>query len=232
MSKRKAGRVGFVAASLLCMLSLVLPYCYGKEIDRWLQDNGGNWYVQSGTLSAEGQQNPLAYALYRNRFLADTGIETSSDAEQTGKQLLEKTEALAEAGALSQQAAKQARSILAEPGAQTSSKIENGFVSATYWVADEEDGTSEVVRASWQEKTGLVTFYSVSTDKETANPAEGMEAYKKYLGVDTLTDWTRSSGTEQSQYSWSQAGQLYLFCQWENGRTTLGVSSRELEAAP
>ena len=62
-----------------------------------------------GHSAQRGQQNPLAYALYRNRFLADTGIETSSDAEQTGKQLLEKTEALAEAGALSQQAAKQAR---------------------------------------------------------------------------------------------------------------------------
>lgn len=230
MRRYSASRYVYAAAVLLCVLSMALPYCYGKEIDRWLQENGREWSVQPGTLSTEGQENPLAYALYRNRFLADTGIETSSDVEQTGQQLLEKTVALAEAGALSQQAVEQAREILAKPEAETSSKIENGFVSATYLVMEEENGTSSVVRASWQENTGLVTFYSVTADGDRENLAECLEAYKIYLGVETLPDWTKSSGTEQSEYSWSQAGELYLFCKRENGSTMLGASSRDLDA--
>lgn len=227
MRRHIAGRFGMVAASVLCILSLSLPYCYGKGSDRWLQENGRVWSVQPGTLSAEGQENPLVYALYRSRFLADTGIETSSDVGQTGKQLLECTEALAAAGALSQQAAEQAREILAKPEAETSSKLENGFVSATYWAMDEKTGTGGVVRASWQENTGLVTFYSVTTDGDRGDLEECLEAYKNYLGVETLPDWTEGSGTEQSVCSWSQAGQLYLFCQRENGSTILGASSRD-----
>lgn len=229
MKRHIAGRFGLAAAAVLCILSLSLPYCYGKGIDRYLRRNGSVWSVQPGTLSAAGQENPLVYALYRNRFLGNVGIETSSDVEQTGRQLLEKTEALTAAGALSQQAAEKAREILANPEAETSGKIENGFVSATYLVVDEEKGTSEVVQASWQENTGLVTFYSVTANGDQGNLEDCLEAYRIYLGVETLPDWIESSGTEQSVCSWSQAGQLYLFCQRENGRTMLSASSRNLE---
>lgn len=222
-------RFAFTAACLLCTASLSFPYLYGKAIDRWLQENGGAYVAQQGMLSEEGQENQLAYILYRNRFLTGTAIETSSDLDQTRQRLQSQTELLERSGALSRHTAERAYGILARPNAQTSGKTENGFSSVTYWVPEGDDGDGGTVQATWQEKTGIVTFYSVSVDNELGDLEESLEAYRTYLGVETLSDWTEISRLENSVYSWSQAGQLYLFSRWENGRMMLGVTSRDFE---
>lgn len=222
-------RFALAAAFLLCAFSLVLPYLYGKASDRWLQENGGVCDAQQGMLSEEGQENQLAYILYRNRFLTQRALETSSDPDQTRQQLQRQTELLEQAGVLSRHTAERVRWILAQPDAQTSGKEENGFASVTYWVPDHDNRSGGTVQATWQKKTGIVTFYSVSVDKELADLGKSLESYKTYLSVETLSDWTEISRLENSVCSWSQAGQLYLFYRWENGSTMLGVTSRDLE---
>lgn len=214
---------------VLCVLFLSLPYLYGKASDRWLEENGRARIVQQEMLSEEGQDNALAYTLYRNRFLTNNAIETSADLDQTRKLLLDQTETLEKEDVLSGYTAQRAREILAQPDAQTSSKLENGFSSVTYWVPDDEDKKGGTVRATLQEQSGLVTFYSVSTDKETEKLDTRLKAYRTYLGVETFSDWTDILETEKAVSSWSRTGQLYLFYRWENGSTVLGVTSQELD---
>lgn len=229
MTKQRWARIGLAAAAMLCALSLGLPYLYGKVSNRWLQKCGSVRPAQQGALSLEGQDNALAYTLYRNRFLSDVAIETASDPDLTRQNLQERTESLEEAGALPKHVAERARWILKQSDAQTSSKTENGFCSATYWVPEDEDANGGAVQATWQEKTGLVTFYSVSTSTKPENFEECLAAYRKYLGLDTLPDWTETTSTENGVCSWSQAGQLYLFCRWENNAVMMGVSSQNLD---
>lgn len=157
-----------------CVFFLSLPYLYGKASDRWLGEMGRVRAVQQGMLREKGQVN----ALYQNRFLTNTTIETSADADQTRKELVDRTETLATAGVLSRAEAERACEILGQPGAQTSSKLENGFYSAIYWAPDHEGRAGERIQVTLQEKTGLVTFYSVSADKGREDLDESLNAYR------------------------------------------------------
>lgn len=228
MTKQIRTRIGLAAASVLCVVSLALPCLYGEWSNQWIQTQGSRRAAMPGTLSEAGQEIPLVYALYRNRFLEGTALEVASDATQTIQKLQAKTNALREAGALPRQAAQRAQWILRQSTAEASCKTENGFVSATYWVPDDGNGNGGMVQATWQEETELVTFYAVTISTEPAELGASLSAYRTYLGVDSLGDWTETTALENGVCSWSQAGQLYLYGKWEGDMLLMGASSREM----
>lgn len=231
MKKQRYIRIFLWTASLLCVASLALPCLYIRWSDQWLRAKGRPRAAASDGLSTEGQENALAYTLYRNRFLAGEAIETTSDLIDTQQELLTATEALYNAGALPATAAQQARTLLQQADAYTSRKAENGFVSATYLVLAEEKSKSYSVQATWQEKTGMVVSYSVTAETTKAPLDEYLLAYRSYLGLETLSDWTEVAVTESGEaLSQSQAGQLNLFYRWEGDTLRLGAVSLDVSA--
>lgn len=232
MKRKRYTRVFLWMASLLCIASLALPCFYIRWSNQWLQVKGRPRVDAFEGLSAEGQENALAYALYRNRFLTGEAIETTADLASTQQELQTATETLYSANALPEAAAQQARNILNRSDAYASRKVENGFASATYLVVEEEENKSYSVQATWQEKTGTVVSYSVTADATTAPLDKYLLAYRSYLGLETLPDWTEvaaaASGEVSSQ---SETGQLYLFFRWEGDTLRLGAVSQDISAA-
>ena len=232
MKTKRYTRVFLWMASLLCIASLSLPCFYIRWSNQWLQAKGRPRVDAFEGLSVKGQENALAYALYRNRFLAGEAIETTADLASTQQELQTATEALYRANALPEGAAQQARNILNRSDAYASSKVENGFASATCLVVEEEENKSYSVQATWQEKTGTVVSYSVTADATTVPLDEYLLAYRSYLGLETLQDWTEvaaaASGEVSSQ---SQAGQLNLFFRWEGDTLRLGAVSQDISTA-
>lgn len=232
MNRQRYIRIFLWTASLLCVASLALPCLYIRWSNQWLRAKGRPRAAASEGLSTEGQENALAYALYRNRFLAGKAIETTSDLVDTQQELLTATEALYNAGVLPATAAQQARTLLQQADAYTSRKAENGFASVTYLVLAEEEGKSYSVQATWQEKTRMVVSYSVTAETTKAPLDEYLLAYRSYLGLETLSDWTEVVVTENGEaHSQSQAGQLKLFCRWEGDTLRLGVVSQDISTA-
>lgn len=232
MKTKRYTRVFLWMASLLCIASLALPCFYIRWSDQWLQARGRPRADAFEGLSAEGQENALAYALYRNRFLAGKAIETTADLASTQQELQTATETLYSAGVLPEGAVQRVRNILNRSDAYASRKTENGFASATYLVVEEEGNKSCSVQATWQEKTGTVVSYSVTADATTVSLDEYLLAYRSYLGLETLQDWTEvaaaASGEVSSQ---SGTGQLYLFYRWEGDTLRLGVVSQDISVA-
>lgn len=232
MNRQRYIRIFLWTASLLCVASLALPCLYIRWSNQWLRAKGRPRAAASERLSTEGQENALAYALYRNRFLAGKAIETTSDLIDTKQELLTATEALYNAGALPATAAQQARTLLQQADAYTSRKAENGFASATYLVLVEEESKSYSVQATWQEKTGMVVSYSVTAETTKAPLDEYLLAYRSYLGLETLQDWTEAAAAASGEVSsQSGTGQLYLFFRWEGDTLRLGVVSQDISTA-
>lgn len=214
------------AVTLFCLLSLGLPLYYLRWSSKQLVTRGAPRPEQPGMLSEEGQEHPLVYALYRRRFAAQTATEVPGDPLQIQQELQAKTEALAEAGALPDIVARQARWILEQPAQETTCTSENGFASATCLIPQEEGSAYGSVSVCWQEETGLVVSYIVTADTAPNDLEPCLTSYQDYLGVDDLPDWQVGSRQDGEAWAWSPAGQLSLFCRREAGRFLLGAASQ------
>lgn len=231
MSRQKGTRWLLWCLSALCLLSLGLPFAYRWASGAWLQSRGMAHPALAGALSAQGQAVPLAYALYRDRFAPSTALETAADAGQVGQELQKTLDALDGAGALPEPAARRARWLLEQQPAETTRKQENGFTSATWLVAASADETVYALTATWQEKTGAVVEWTVSSAAISTDLGPCLAAYRRYLGLDALTDWEELPG-EGKTSAWSAAGQLVLGCRCEGDRFTLEARSQPEKPQP
>ena len=65
----------------------------------------------------------------------------------------------------------------------------------------------------------------------SALAAEGvaaLDAYRSYLGLDTLTDWQPFDVADSNQDTaaeWSASGQIYLYCSVQKGNFAIGAIS-------
>lgn len=226
MRVNRCKRIVLAAVTLLCLLSLGLPLFYTRWSSRQLATRGALRPEQPGMLSEAGQEHPLVYALYRRRFAAQAAVELPGDSQRIQRELQDKTEALAEAGALPELVARRARWILEQTAQETTCTSENGFASATCLVPQEETPGFCSVTACWQEETGLVVSYIVTADTVPNDLGSCLTSYQDYLGVDGLPDWQVGSRQEGEAWAWSPAGQLSLFCRREGGRFLLGAASQ------
>lgn len=215
-----------VAVILLCLLSLGLPLFYNHWSNIQLARQGTRRPEQPGMLSDEGQKNPLAYALYRNRFEVQSALELPGDVQQVQQDLLSRTEALAKAGVLPDLVAQRAQWILEQPVSEATSNTENGFASATYLIQQKGASGYCSVYARWQEDTGMVVSYIVTADTVLNDLEPYLSAYQAYLQVNNLPDWQVDFRQEGEAWGWSQTGQLSLFCRREAGRFLLGAVSQ------
>lgn len=215
-----------VAVILLCLLSLGLPLFYNHWSNIQLARQGTLRPEQPGMLSAEGQENPLVYALYRNRFVTQSALELPGDVQRIQQDLLSRTEALAQAGVLPDFVAQRAQWILEQPVSQATSKAENGFASATYLIPQKGASGYCSVYACWQEDTEMVVSYIVTADTVLNDLEPYLSAYQAYLQVNNLPDWQVDFRQEGEAWGWSQTGQLSLFCRRKAGRFLLGAVSQ------
>lgn len=219
-------RIFLAVVVLLCLLTLGLPIFYNSWSSIQLASRGTRRPEQPDMLSVAGQENPLVYALYRNRFVTQSSLEQAGEPQQIRQDLLARTEALAQAEALPELVAQRARWILEQPVQEATSKSENGFASATYLIPQKGASGYCSVSARWQEDTGMVVSYIVTADTILNDLEPCLSAYQVYLQVDDLPDWQVGSRQEGEAWAWSQAGQLSLFCRRETGRFMLGAASQ------
>lgn len=219
-------RAMLVAVILLCLLSLGLPLFYNQWSNIQLARQGTRRPELPGMLSDEGQENPLAYALYRNRFEVQSALELPGDVQQVQQDLLSRTEALAKAGVLPDLVAQRAQWILEQPVSEATSKTENGFASATYLIPQKGASGYCSVYACWQEDTEMVVSYIVTADTVLNDLEPYLSAYQAYLQLNNLPDWQLDFRQEGEAWAWSQTGQLSLFCRREAGRFLLGAVSQ------
>lgn len=231
MRVKENGHLWLATLAVLGLLSLGLPLFYHNWSNARLARQGTPRPEEPGALSEEGQENALAYALYRNRFAAQTAVELPGNALQIRQELQAKTAALAEAEALPDLVTRHAQWILEQTALEAAGKSENGFASATYLITQEEASGYCSVSACWQEDTGLVVSYIVTADTALNDLEPCLTSYRDYLGVDDLPDWQVGSRQEGEAWVWSPAGQLSLFCRREAGRFLLGAASQEEPSA-
>ena len=219
-------------AALACAASLALPCAMATWEDSRLCATPVARPAVSGTMSGSGRKIPAAYELFRKRLLSGTEIsvaDTSANPAETAGTLMQKTQALADAGVLPDALAERVVSMLTE----TREALQCG-----------QDGVSEAVcqgwkygdgvqsgwrcEAQWLDSCGLVTNYSVMLSASGVDVVAALDAYRSYLGLDTLTDWQPFDVADSNQDTaaeWSASGQIYLYCSVQKGNFAIGAIS-------
>lgn len=234
----KKGKPALIVLSLLCLLSMALPAAAASWQDAQLLKREIPRPVPAVLPSEQAQEIPVLYALYRKRYLS--GIEISADpvpADAAGQAALlsGKVEELREAGVLPQDCAQKIGKILKQPSSAAYTQEQDGFSGSIYHIyPGQADGPAGSVALQWHRKTELVTSCSVHAQLAPRDAAAFLDAYRKYLGLDALTDWeTADTGGASTAY-WSESGQIYLYYTLQSGRLSFGaifLSREEFDAS-
>ena len=219
-------------AALACAASLALPCAMAAWEDSGLCAEPVARPAVSGTMSGSGRKIPAAYELFRKRLLSGTEIsvpDTSADPSETAGTLMQKTQALADAGVLPDALAERVVSML--PGTREALQRGQDGVSAAVcqeWSYDDAVQSGWRCEAQWLDSCGLVTEYSVTLSESGADAAAALDAYRSYLGLDELTDWQTFDAADSNPDTaaeWSADGQIYLYCSVQEGNFALGAVS-------
>lgn len=130
--------------------------------------------VQQGIPSEKGQEN----ALYQNRFLTNT---THFPACCRSVRLAIPKSRVPAPPQLGTRPRLSSVFPFGPPvpcGSGPRPRSSQWFYSAIYWAPDHEGRAGERIQVTLQEKTGLVTFYSVSADKGREDLDESLNAYR------------------------------------------------------
>lgn len=219
-------------AALACAAGLALPCAMAAWEDSRLCAEPVARPAVSGTMSGSGRKIPAAYELFRKRLLSGTEIsvpDTSADPSETAGTLMQKTQALADAGVLPDALAERVASML--PGTREALQRGQDGVSAAVcqaWSYDDAVQSGWRCEAQWLDSCGLVTEYSVTLSESGADAAAALDAYRSYLGLDELTDWQpfdAADSNPDTAAEWSADGQIYLYCSVQEGNFALGAVS-------
>lgn len=182
--------------------------------------------LMEGQLSAEVQEIPIVYGLYCKRILSGSeinGVFREVDPQDQISNLTRRLEELEEAGGLPPICMEEARNIFQLPNAISYIVEQDGFRSLIYQ-GYESGGQVRSVILDEHPKTGLITSCSISDVTSDGEATALLEAYCSYLGLNKLTDW-QTRELEESAVSWSESGQIYLSCTFQNHRFYIGAVS-------
>lgn len=226
--------VGVVLMGLVYLLMFLFPAGVARLEDAELFSGTVPRPAMEGELSGQAQEIPMVYALYRRRVLSG-GEELIAEAEETdtaeqARSLSGTMQKLTAAGVLPDSCRKAAEAVFDLPSAIAYTGRENGFVQQSYQ-GIESSGYVHSVTMQQQEETGLVAACTITADDSSQPVGEEtdsgtiLECYRKYLGLDGLTDWRTAKTEKGGAVGWSMTGQVYLYCTFGEGRFALGVTS-------
>lgn len=216
------------------LLLLALPTVVARWCDARLVSTTIPRPIMEGQLSGQAQEIPVVYGLYRKRILSHNELPSNApetDPEAQAHSLSEVLWELEQAGVMTPACRKNAEEILTLPSAVAYTTESDGFVQMSY-LGYTPTGSSRNILVQQQADTGLVT--SCCLDAEgTADTAALLEAYRRYLGLERLTDWQTAQTETGGTACWSREGQLYVYCSFREGRFAIGAVSmaeKELQA--
>lgn len=233
--KRKGMRASILALvlALLCSLMfLCLPAVYVHMQDTAVLSRELSRSAEEGALGKRAREIPLVYALYRRRYLVGSGFSPVIQNDETGAGtvlLQNKISELTEAGILPAVPAQQIQEILNISPMYRGCDTSGDFSAAEqgYW---QEPANSSSVMLYWHTDTGLVVSLQASVDVSEMDAKELLRQYRAYLGVEVLNDWMDIDlDGEAKAASWSQTGQLYLYCSAQEQELVFGAVSLSLE---
>lgn len=154
------------------------------------------------SLSAEGIQVPLARHLYENRLLyansvSQQQIELSSAAAAQPPDVT--LELLYNAGVLSGSEWEAAKAVLASAALQVTAR-EDGVLTSSY----------AFTTIQWLPRAGLPIDVRLNDVPGSISAADRLAAWKRFLMVDSLTDWEICMENETTVCQYSPAGQLFI----------------------
>lgn len=180
-----------------------------------------------GALSYEARALPTAYALYRRRQLSGAqSLEQSAEPSAAAPFLTQATNALHDAGVLSEALYTKALARLSAANAASQSH-QDGFSFARCSELSQGDSPASI-ESEWIDATGIVTQYRITDVSCQDDPQVLLKAYQTYLGLQTLSDWQALSPdlfSDGTAAAWSSEGQVYIYCCVNKDGLQLGAAS-------
>ena len=213
-------------ALVLCA-SLALPGALAAWDDFQLLHTPSVRPQADGALSYQARELPTAYALYRRRQLFGAqALEQSAEPSAAAPFLTQATNALHDAGVLSEALYTKALTRLSAANAASQSH-QDGFSFARCSALSQGDAPTGI-ESEWIDATGIVTQYRITDVSCQDDPQALLEAYQAYLGLQTLSDWQVLSPdlfSDGTAAAWSSEGQVYIDCCVNKDSLQLGAAS-------
>ena len=213
-------------ALVLCA-SLALPGALAAWDDFQLLHTPSVRPQAAGALSYHARELPTAYALYRRRQLFGAqALEQSAEPSATAPFLTQATNALHDAGVLSE--ALYTKALTRLSAANTASQSHQDGFSFSRCSESSQGDSPTSIESEWIDATGIVTQYRITDVSCQDDPQALLEAYQVYLGLQTVSDWQVLSPdlfSDGTAAAWSSEGQVYIYCCVNKDGLQLGAAS-------
>ncbi len=215
---RRVAALGTAAALALC---LALPAMLCRAETTALEGTVLTRPALESTLTAEGQSDPLAQALYQGRTLYDSSSQRLElDGDTICSQLSGSVAELYDAGVLSAPALDLAGELMGAEGEASASRSADGTVQYSYFVY-----SGHLLEGIWQPDLALpVELMIAHPTLPAADPDQLLQAWRAFLGEESGS-WQAETPDPDTRLCYSADRQLLLSVYSAEGTLAVRVYS-------